>query len=78
VDAKGKFCPIPLVLLGKALKEVPSQGVVMISATDPGFLPDLFSWIQTRPYEVVAIRIEGGIFRAWVKKGDPLEGFPPG
>ena len=68
VDVSGKFCPVPILELAKALKAVPPGGQVLILATDPGVESDLPAWCKATRNELVELRCEGKTFRALVRR----------
>lgn len=68
LDERGLLCPLPIVHLGKALREAAPATVFEVIATDPGFFPDLLRWIRVRPVTLLALRAGEGEFRAWLRK----------
>lgn len=44
IDARGLFCPMPIVRLSKALRENQSKNIFLLMATDAGTAPDLAKW----------------------------------
>lgn len=46
IDAMGKPCPMPLLLLKKALKQHPSGSVYLLKASDPNSKIDLIRYCQ--------------------------------
>jgi len=73
VDARGTFCPIPLVRLGEAMRDRPESEWFLLHATDPGTGPDLLRWCRGWGYELTAWRRSAaeqgnGTFRFWVRR----------
>jgi|YNPNPStandDraft_1061719.scaffolds.fasta_scaffold00506_20 tRNA 2-thiouridine synthesizing protein A len=69
VDARGLFCPLPIVKLKLALEKVPSGDAVEILADDPGFPEDVVSWCEETGNDLLSLRPEGnGAFVACVRK----------
>lgn len=68
VDARGKACPLPIVLLARALKATEAGETVELLATDPGTLPDLRAFCDSTGNLLERTEQEGEILRAWVKK----------
>ena len=40
LDTKGLNCPLPVLKLKKAMKQVPPGGILQVLATDPGAVAD--------------------------------------
>jgi len=68
VDASGKFCPIPIVEVAKAIRAVRPGQIVEIVATDPGVESDLEAWCKSTRHELVGLWREGGTYRAFVRR----------
>ncbi len=59
VDARGKSCPLPIVLLAKAVKAVPVGESVSIRANDRAFPPDVEAWCQRTGNQLVSLDRSG-------------------
>ena len=46
VDAKGQMCPMPVLMLAKAMKELQPGQVLALSATDKGARRDIPAWAE--------------------------------
>lgn len=68
VDTSGKFCPVPILEVSRAIKEIGPGQVVEIVATDPGVEADMPAWCKATKNELVAMVREGKTFRAFVRK----------
>ncbi|MBT8067923.1 MAG: sulfurtransferase TusA family protein [Gammaproteobacteria bacterium] len=68
LDAKGLNCPLPILKARKALKEVPTDGILEILATDPGSVADFEAFCRQTGNELVEHSEEGGTYRFLVKK----------
>ena len=53
VDARGVRCPIPVIRLGAAIKDVPTGSLVRLLATDPAARSDVAAFCRLRGHEVV-------------------------
>ena len=53
VDARGLTCPLPVLKLRKALKDVKPGQTVEMFATDPGTLGDVPHFCETSGYELL-------------------------
>ena len=63
LNMEGLLCPIPVVKLSQAMKEVPVGGVIESFATDPGVLADIPAWCKTTGNELMKMEREGKGFR---------------
>ncbi len=68
IDAKGLNCPMPILKLKKAIKEVNVGDIVELIATDPGSQKDVKSFTKTTGHELVKEETEGNLFRYYVKR----------
>lgn len=69
VDARGLFCPLPVVKLKLELDKIGLNQVVEVKADDPGILEDLPVWCkQTGNLLLYLEEEEKGIFVARVEK----------
>jgi len=55
LDLKGLLCPMPIVKIAQAIKDVEVGEVIEATATDPGVLADVPAWANTSGNEVVSI-----------------------
>jgi len=53
LDLKGLVCPIPIVKISQAIKQVQIGEVIEATATDPGVLADIPAWCKTSGNELV-------------------------
>jgi tRNA 2-thiouridine synthesizing protein A len=44
VDARGKRCPLPIIMIAKAVSTSQSGEVLTLSSDDPATWPDLQAW----------------------------------
>jgi len=68
LDLKGLMCPLPVVRISKAIKEVPVGGVIEATATDPGVLADIPAWAKSTGNEMVKTEREGKSIKFWVRR----------
>lgn len=67
LDAKGLSCPLPILRAKKALKELPTGGILEIQATDPGSAKDFEAFCRTTGNELVESRVDGTTFIFLIK-----------
>lgn len=55
LDLKGLLCPLPVIKMAKAIKEVEIGQTIEAFATDPGVMADIPAWCRTTGNELVAM-----------------------
>jgi tRNA 2-thiouridine synthesizing protein A len=68
IDARGLLCPMPIVKLSKAVKEMSSNELILLQATDPGSIPDVAAWSKQTGNPIVAQDQVGKEMRFWIRK----------
>lgn len=68
LDAKGLLCPMPIVKLAKAMKEMAPEQVLLLEATDPGSVPDVAAWSRNSGNPVLHQEIADRVMRFWIRK----------
>ncbi|WP_327044988.1 sulfurtransferase TusA family protein [Microbispora sp. NBC_01189] len=54
IDALGRKCPIPIIMLAERINQVPVRGVVAVLADDPAAFTDVPAWCRLKSHEHVA------------------------
>jgi tRNA 2-thiouridine synthesizing protein A len=54
IDALGRKCPIPIIMLAERIREVPVGAVIAVLADDPAARTDIPSWCGMKLHEFVA------------------------
>jgi len=54
IDALGRKCPIPIIMLAERIREVPTGQVVAVLADDPAAMTDVPAWCTIKSHEFVA------------------------
>ena len=72
LDTLGYFCPMPIIMTSKKIKELTIGQVLEIVSDDEGIKKDMLAWCVTTGHEMVGLEEEAGsdgpIFKAFVKK----------
>lgn len=68
IDARGSFCPGPLLELIRGVKSVPVGAVVAVFSSDPGSNKDIPLWIEKARHEYLGAFPEAGYTRFAVRK----------
>jgi TusA-related sulfurtransferase len=61
-------CPMPVVKISKAVKEIAVGEVVMAITTDPGALSDFPAWAKSSGHEILATEASGEETKFYVKR----------
>jgi TusA-related sulfurtransferase len=68
IDARGSFCPGPLMELIAGMKLVSVGDELEVLSTDKGSVADIPQWISKVGHEFVESREENGVWHITVKK----------
>ena len=68
IDARGSFCPGPLMELIRGIKALPVGGTLAVLSSDPGSARDSPAWIQKARHEFIGAFPEQGYTRFVVRK----------
>lgn len=68
IDCMGLFCPMPIVKIREAIRDVPVGGVIEMVADDPASEADLKSWSKRTGHQLLEVTRYGAVYRFLVKK----------
>jgi tRNA 2-thiouridine synthesizing protein A len=68
VDYKGLSCPMPIVKIAGAIKEIEVGQVLEMLADDPGSKADMAAWAKQTRHELLETREEGGVYKFYVRR----------
>lgn len=69
LDFKGLLCPMPVVKLAQAIKQIQIGEILEAVATDPGVMADIPAWTRSTGHELVALdKREDKTFKFVVKR----------
>jgi tRNA 2-thiouridine synthesizing protein A len=68
MDLKGLPCPMPVVKVSKAIKDVQIGQVIEAITTDPGALADFPAWARTSGNEILKTDQGNGIIKIYIKR----------
>ncbi|TQN32034.1 tRNA 2-thiouridine synthesizing protein A [Haloactinospora alba] len=54
IEAIGRKCPVPVIMLAERIREVPIGSLVAVTADDPAARTDIPSWCRMKMQEFVA------------------------
>lgn len=63
VDARGLSCPMPIVKVAQAMKQLGAGETLKMLATDPGSVRDVEAWARTTGHQLLESTLDGGIYR---------------
>jgi tRNA 2-thiouridine synthesizing protein A len=68
IDARGSFCPGPLLELIRGVKSIGVGASVQVLSSDPGSNRDIPAWVAKAKHEMVGMYPEAGYSRFVIKK----------
>lgn len=72
LDTLGYFCPMPIIMTSKKIKELTVGQVLEVISDDEGIKKDMPAWCQTTGHHMVGLEEDGQaekrVFKAFVKK----------
>lgn len=68
IDARGTYCPGPLMELIKAFKGAASKTAVEVLSSDEGSVKDIPEWVKKTGNELLYVEPEGNYWRVGVRK----------
>lgn len=68
IDAKGLKCPQPLLQAKLGIKQINTNQVLHLEATDPHTDLDLEVWCARFNYTLIQTSEDKGVFKFWIKK----------
>jgi len=68
VDARGSYCPGPLMELIKTIKQVNVGEVVEVLSSDESSAKDIPEWVKKAGHELLDVKKEEGYWRIVVRK----------
>lgn len=68
LDFKGLLCPMPVVKIAQAIKQVQIGELVEAVATDPGVMADIPAWTRSTGQELISLEKQHKVFKFVVKR----------
>ena len=63
LDLRGLLCPIPVVKVCKAIKDISVGEAIAATATDPGVTMHIPAWCKSSGNEMLVMEKANGVFR---------------
>ena len=68
VDAKGKKCPMPVLMTSKGIKQIEPGQIMLVEASDGGSRSDIPSWAKDTGKELLECPAVDGVYRYYIRK----------
>ena len=68
LDVRGLYCPMPIVKLSVAIKEIPVGETIKVIATDDAFPPDVESWCKNTGNELLSSDESNGEYAVLIRR----------
>ena len=68
LDTKGLNCPLPVLRVKKAIKDVPAGETLQVLATDPGAVGDFQAFCKSTGNELLDWKEDKGVFTFNIRK----------
>jgi tRNA 2-thiouridine synthesizing protein A len=68
IDARGSYCPGPLMELIRAIREEPTGSIIAVWSSDDGSRLDIPKWVEKAGHRLVGIETRDGYDEIIVEK----------
>jgi tRNA 2-thiouridine synthesizing protein A len=68
IDARGSFCPGPLMELIRAIREAQVGDVLAVLSSDKGSKVDIPKWVEKAGHQLIAVEAADGFDRIIIRK----------
>ena len=68
LDAKGMLCPMPVISVKRAIKDLQRGEVLAVSATDMGAWRDIPAWAEQTGHTLLEQTEENGVYTFYIEK----------
>lgn len=69
IDCYGLLCPMPIIKVAEALRDLAPGQVLEVIATDEGIQSDLPAWCRRTGHEFLGVEKRNGEYVGYVRKG---------
>lgn len=70
LDARGLFCPEPVMMLHNRINDVEPGGILRVVATDPSTTRDIPRFCQFLGHELVSLQESGDLFIYLIRRAE--------
>ncbi len=68
LDTLGLFCPIPVILTARRIKQMPLDQVLEVLSDDEGIRKDMPAWCKNSGNELLDLVQDGRVFKCYVRR----------
>lgn len=68
LDTRGQFCPVPIYLTAKQIRQMAVGQVVEVLSDDPGILADMPAWSKATGHAIVFSEERDHAYRYGIRK----------
>jgi len=68
LDCRGVLCPMPIIRVSQAIKQLQVGQVLEMIADDPGSKADMEAWSRQTGHELLDVQHMGGAFKFYVRR----------
>ncbi|NOY85592.1 MAG: sulfurtransferase TusA family protein [Nitrospirae bacterium] len=68
LDTLGMFCPIPVILTSKKMKEMVSGQIIEVLSDDPGIKKDMPVWCKNTGNTLLSLNEADGVITIYLRK----------
>jgi len=68
VDARGKWCPVPIIWAAERIRTVGVGDVLEVLATDPAIEDDLPAWCRATGHDFLGFENELPLYRGYTRR----------
>jgi len=69
LDTRGTFCPVPILLTARKMKELEAGDQLVVLGDDPGIVEDMPVWCEETGNRLVSLEHQGEEITCLVEKG---------
>jgi tRNA 2-thiouridine synthesizing protein A len=73
LDATGLFCPEPVMLLHKKIRQVDAGNILLVLATDPSTQRDIAKFCGFLGHELLDHYVENDVYHYYIRKQQAAE-----
>ncbi len=74
IDARGMFCPTPLIYVSRELKKIPVGERVKVLSDDRAFKKDIQIWCHDTGNKLISLEEKDGVYEAVIERGTGWHG----
>jgi tRNA 2-thiouridine synthesizing protein A len=68
LDAKGQMCPMPVITVKRAIKNLERGQVIAVAATDKGACRDIPAWAEQTGHKLLDWTEQNGVYTFYIEK----------